>query len=129
MEAKILTYDSSNGTGTLITRENEKKNFSITDWNDFNISPRVGLVVNIDNDKLSVQKLALLKIKKEKYINSLIANELKLTNNNEEVFVIEEKFLLSFIIFSIILAFLVSSLLIIVSLSIVLSFQVQYIVA
>ncbi len=32
MEAKILTYDSSNGTGTLITRENEKKNFSITEW-------------------------------------------------------------------------------------------------
>ena len=50
MHAKIATYNSNTGSGLLITTENEKIDFSIDNWADFDILPEVGLLVSINND-------------------------------------------------------------------------------
>ena len=100
MNAKIMTYDTTNGTGLLITKENEKRNFNINDWNDFDSLPEVGLLVDI-NDKgtisvqkntvnLNEEKLEKLNSIKNKYINGSIANGWRLINDNDEGFVIQE---------------------------------------
>lgn len=100
MNAKIITYDTTNGTGILITTENEKRNFNINDLNDFDILPEVGLLVDIDDKgtisvqkntvNLNEEKLEKLNNIKNKYINGSIANGWRLINNNDTGFVIQE---------------------------------------
>ncbi|MEA3523764.1 MAG: hypothetical protein U9R50_12430 [Campylobacterota bacterium] len=42
---KILFYNESDGKGIIITKEHEKYDFHVGDWNDFEIFPQVGLDV------------------------------------------------------------------------------------
>lgn len=142
MNAKIITYDTANGTGMLITTENEKKNFNINDWTDFDTLPEVGLLVDInDNGTISLQKkkvnldeekLEKLKNIRNKYINGSIANGWKLENENEDGFVIKEKvfnsgmFFLWFIGFSIAFGFFLGFIGIIIALVITLFTGLAY---
>ena len=45
---KILFFNSSVGTGIIITIEKEKYDFSINSWNDFDVMPQTGLEVVFD---------------------------------------------------------------------------------
>ena len=101
MDGKIITYDTATGSGIVITKDNKKVTFSINNWSDFDVMPQIGLLVTIDyrgdifpKNKIetTTNKLSELIIKKEKYLNSSIANGWKLINDNENGFVIEEKF-------------------------------------
>lgn len=56
MEAKIISYDNVNGKGILITKENEKIDFSIDKWNSFDTLPEIGLLVEIDENWNLVSK-------------------------------------------------------------------------
>lgn len=119
METKIISYDSVNGKGILITEKNEKIDFSIDKWNDFEILPKIGLIVEIDNNgnllpkkDLDKEKLVELKILIDNYINSSVANGWKVVNNSESGFVLEEKgfsffvCIILLIVFSILFSFL-----------------------
>lgn len=97
MEAKIVSYDSSSGKGILITKENEKIDFSIDKWDDFNVLPNIGLLVEInENNSISPKKdldkenLIELKTIINDYINNSVAKGWKVINNGETGFVIEE---------------------------------------
>ncbi|MDP2893751.1 MAG: hypothetical protein Q8N78_05220 [Sulfurimonas sp.] len=59
---KILTYDSSKGVGVYITRNSEKKDFSINEWSDINNVPEIGLQIIItQNNKIYAADVALEK--------------------------------------------------------------------
>ena len=52
--AKILFYNTNNGTGLLIDEQGKKYSFSVEQWEDFNTMPSTGEVVDcmIQNDKV-----------------------------------------------------------------------------
>lgn len=115
MEAKIISYDNVNGKGILITKENEKIDFSIDKWNSFDTLPEIGLLVEIDENSFvspkkdfNKEKLDELKNVKQKYINGSIANGWRLINENEESFIIEEKISSFSYLYCIVLIFLLS---------------------
>lgn len=119
MDGKIITYDNSIGKGTIITKDNEKIEFTIDKWNDFDNLPKVGHLVIINNEGLIVsqkdlhkEKLTQINVIKEEFLNILIANGWKILNNNLNGFIAEKKdfdilsFLFLFTILSIILSFI-----------------------
>ena len=42
---KILLFNDNDGSGTIISMEKEEISFSVDDWNDFDLTPSVGLEV------------------------------------------------------------------------------------
>jgi len=45
MDGKVLFYNESDGRGIIITPQKEKIEFSVQEWNDFDIMPCTGLLV------------------------------------------------------------------------------------
>jgi hypothetical protein len=45
INGKILFYNANDGNGIIITKEREKYDFHVSDWDDFDILPKVGLDV------------------------------------------------------------------------------------
>ena len=48
MNGKILFFNNSDGVGTIISKEKEKINFSVDNWNDFDVMPSAGLEICFD---------------------------------------------------------------------------------
>jgi hypothetical protein len=127
MKGKVVVYNSSTGNGLLVMENNEKKDFSINDWLDFNILPEIGLAVEINDDGKIIAKKEINELdnekkensedlikklinKKEKYINEMTARGWTLLSNNESGFVLQHqddfpilKFLLIAVLIGIIL--------------------------
>ncbi len=87
-EAKILFYNESEGKGIIITKEREKYNFYVEDWNDFDIFPKVGLSVTCKLEENRISSIAPVKtdsqISTKQEIESVIdsANSLSLWEKN-----------------------------------------------
>lgn len=47
---KITSFNTSNGTGTIMLEGGETKDFSMKDWIDFNNLPEYGLKVQVNNE-------------------------------------------------------------------------------
>jgi len=56
-KGKILFYNDQNGIGLIITKEKEKIKFNVEDWDDFEITPHVGLEVQIIKENEEEQKI------------------------------------------------------------------------
>ena len=54
IKGKILFYNSTNGTGLVITQEKKKYPFSVEQWDDFETMPTLGLSVlcSVQDDKI-----------------------------------------------------------------------------
>ncbi|MFA6196313.1 MAG: hypothetical protein WC656_06690 [Sulfurimonas sp.] len=48
IDGKVLFFNQNDGKGTIITSQREKIGFSVDEWNDFDVMPCTGLVVNFD---------------------------------------------------------------------------------
>ncbi|GEM_PF-1285163 len=48
MQGKIIVYSDQTGIGKIITPERKKYNFNIDEWNDYETTPKVGLIVNFE---------------------------------------------------------------------------------
>jgi hypothetical protein len=57
MEGKIVVYSNETGLGKIITPEKKKFNFSIDDWEDYDVMPKIGLVVQFEPNGINALQL------------------------------------------------------------------------
>jgi len=53
MEGKIVVYSSETGMGKIITPDKKKFNFSIDEWNEYDLMPKLGMVVHFTPDGIN----------------------------------------------------------------------------
>ncbi len=54
---KILLFNDSDGLGSIISTTKEKINFTINDWNDFDVMPSIGLEVCFDYENFKASSI------------------------------------------------------------------------
>ena len=54
---KILLFNDSDGLGTIISPAKEKINFTVEDWNDFDVMPSIGLKVCFDYENFKASSI------------------------------------------------------------------------
>jgi len=57
INGKILLFNSSDGLGTIISTTKEKINFTIDDWNDFDVMPSIGLEISFDYNNFKASSI------------------------------------------------------------------------
>lgn len=78
-DGKILFYNDSDGIGTIISSTKEKIDFSIDDWNDFDVMPSMGLKVCFDYKNFKTSSIMSI-ITKNKAENEHFEEQEEITN-------------------------------------------------
>ncbi len=59
MQGKIIVYSDQTGIGKIITPEKKKYNFSVDEWNDYETTPAVGLIVSFVPEGINARDIRL----------------------------------------------------------------------
>ena len=66
MYGKILFYNEQNGNGIVITKNNQKLNFNITEWESYDQIPEAGLIVSFNRSEDDVTSIKVMDVKEAK---------------------------------------------------------------
>ncbi len=53
MQGKIIVYSDQTGIGKIITPQKKKYNFNVDEWNDYETTPSVGLIVSFEPEGIN----------------------------------------------------------------------------
>lgn len=57
MRGKIIVYSDQTGIGKIITPEKKKYNFNVDEWNDYETTPAVGLIVDFEPEGINARAI------------------------------------------------------------------------